>query len=487
MTLKPPSVSGASRVLDVTEMSLFSTFGGDQLDTGDRCECFSLNDLVLHVKSKFKDATSPPPALETKTYNECLAQWVLETILNHNRHDKLKLVVNQEVKGLRDIPDLYYSSCQRYDVTVYDREAKKVLLQVEVQSSMRQAVNKAIYGAADMIRFLRYSIVDFKKFVVFALPKAKEEGRDAKKRSAVKITIEWKDLRFYYQLQTISSVQDLCKEIEAIVGENERSIPVLPDRETVKSLPPYLVRLSEEELGIFGSNAKQCPSHFHVMIEVEDYMYKLVHESKETVVLLHLGRITDRQAVRHFIVPEFCQPHLFECLVKYSKLPYGLLDRLQAGKLLKTFVEKVDLALTELHNMGIAHSDVRLPNICFNHQYDAVLIDMERCCDAKKFPHIAVRLPSCMYTQPKNVDFFSGECMDYMQLGWLVAWVLSDKDENGKSDYHDRSWSTQIMDIRNDMFVKKLVCCGEYSRSDLDDSVIVVDNTGDLFSTLFLS
>ena len=247
------------------------------------------------------------------------------------------------------------------------------------------------------------------------------------------------------------------------------------------------MRLSEEELGIFGSNAKQHPSHFHVMIEAEDYMYKLVHESKERVVLFSLlqgilGRITDRQAVHHFIVPEFCQPHL----VKYSKLPYGPLDRLQATKFLKTFVEKVDLALTELHNMGIAHSDVHLPNICFNHQYDAVLIDMERCCDAKKFPDIAVHLQSCMYTQLKR-DFFSGERMDYMQLGWLVAWVLSDKDENGKSDYHDRSWSTQIVDIRNDTFVKKLVCCGEYSRSDLNGSFIVVDKSSDLFSTLFLS
>ena len=46
---------------------------------------------------------------------------------------------------------------------------------------------------------------------------------------------------------------------------------------------------------------------------------------------------------------------------------------------LRTYSEKVYEALKQLHSFGYVHGDVRLPNVCFNENFDAVLIDLERC------------------------------------------------------------------------------------------------------------
>ena len=80
---------------------------------------------------------------------------------------------------------------------IYSKDRLQLLLQVEVQSSpMEQAVSKAIRGAADILCLERCRKLDFKKFIVFALPKCTE-------KSAVKITVEWDKLHFFYELNVI--------------------------------------------------------------------------------------------------------------------------------------------------------------------------------------------------------------------------------------------------------------------------------------------
>ena len=42
------------------------------------------------------------------------------------------------------------------------------------------------------------------------------------------------------------------------------------------------------------------------------------------------------------------------------------------------FVKSVVAAVQELHGFGIAHNDIRLDNICFDENRQAVLIDLDR-------------------------------------------------------------------------------------------------------------
>lgn len=88
---------------------------------------------------------------------------------------------------------------------------------------------------------------------------------------------------------------------------------------------------------------------------------------------------------------------------------------------------------------------------------------------------------SCMYQFPDTADHgFNGKSSDYIQLGWLVAWVL-----HRSESYHERVWSELPSDLRSDPFIFDLIQKREYSQQNLNDSKIIVFDTAEDFSALF--
>ena len=118
----------------------------------------------------------------------------------------------------------------------------------------------------------------------------------------------------------------------------------------------------------------------------------------------------------------------------YCRLHFSPLLPAQAIKCLKSLVVGVKRALQDLHSTRYAHNDIRLPNICFDSSYEPVLIDLDYCYPIHK-QHLIFKasgINSCMYTCQ-----LPGGQTDYVQLGWLVAWIL---DSSG--DYHEHEWSS---------------------------------------------
>ena len=110
---------------------------------------------------------------------------------------------------------------------------------------------------------------------------------------------------------------------------------------------------------------------------------------------------------------------------------------------------KINAALEQLHQFGVVHNDVRLENICFSHKLDTVFIDLERCTPVENVHPLMGASCSCMYQFPDTADHgFNGKSSDYLQLGWLVAWVLHHSES-----YHERVWSELPSDLRSDLFI----------------------------------
>ena len=156
----------------------------------------------------------------------------------------------------------------------------------------------------------------------------------------------------------------------------------------------------------------------------------------------------------------------------------------EAGQCLEELITKIEVALNELHSYGFSHNDVRLPNVCCDNDYNAVLIDVDSCEDILVCPptlSTALTGESCMYTRPTTIraEEFTGEKMDYMQLGWLVVQVLT---QSPSHHYHEMKWEDQPARIREDLFVSDLVVCGEYSKEYLSHSSVTRVNTNLLSS-----
>ena len=464
--LKP--LSASVHTVDITEQPIFRGYGG--LNKADLNECYSLEDLVHSMNSK---GNSPKPEQGASRYNEKMAKWALDAFFTSKKL-KVHVVVDEEVPGLRRLHPLQYSSQKTADTTVYDVNRTQVLLQVEVQSSsMRETVIRSIHGAADILRLVRNNDVNFKEFIVFAFPKWGE------KKCAVKITVIWKNLHFTYQLQVLTTPSQLWGEIGHVVEKQLGEVPILPNPPSVN--PNFLMPLSSYDLGQFWPSATQLQSVYHIMIDDGSNVHKLVTQSSERNSLQDLTILVFERRLNphHFIVPAM---GAIRDVFTYPKVFYGPLNRIEARRCLRTLVMKIDDALTELHSIGLAHTDIRLPNICFNRAYDAILIDLDRCVFWNEYPAAAMSFEgiSCMYERPKTIaeEDFNGQHLDYIQLGWLVAWVLSED-----SDYHTREWMEQNQCITNDKFVSTLICYGMYDTSALDTSDVVIDT--DSFANVF--
>ena len=83
-----------------------------------------------------------------------------------------------------------------------------------------------------------------------------------------------------------------------------------------------------------------------------------------------------------------------------------------------------------------------------------------------------------MYDRPRGAgpDF----CLDFMQLGWLLAWVL-----HPQGNYHQRTWEDLPQSIRNDRFISDLINCGQYSQTKLLESTEIRDT--DMFESVLAS
>ena len=149
-------------------------------------------------------------------------------------------------------------------MNVYKQEQTKLLLQVEINSSpMRQTVNKAIRGAADLLRFLRNTAKAFNAMTVFVFPKTKHAV------CVGKVTVKWEHLRFRYQINWLTGVDEAWRVLENVIMENARAMPTLPSVDELDIEVP--LRLSPQDLldfgEQFGGSATQLNCPHHVMVE----------------------------------------------------------------------------------------------------------------------------------------------------------------------------------------------------------------------------
>ena len=467
---RQPSASASSQVVDISQLHMFlAQPGTEPFDTPKTL--YSLDELASHLGIE----GSFDRNLSIQKQNAQLATKCVEAACNKKFYiENDREVTNLEGLKISSLSSLVASSHERADVIVYDEQHKKLLLLIEVQSSpMVYSERKAVIGAANALRFLRNSDSSFEEFNSFVFPKKGE------KQSVMKVTVTWMNFHFRYNLKRLPNLEEVVKEIKSVIDIQSDRVPVLPHE-----VDPFWMCLSQDDIRQLSSKttAQVVPSFNHIIIDDSDTMYKLVYDKEEESALdrLYYRAASTSLNPCHFIVPEPGRgPHEF----KYSKVRYGPLTAEDAGKCLYTLLMKINTALEQLHRFGFAHNDVRLENICFSKELNAVLIDLERCTrlDIDSVHPLFGASSSCMYQFPRGADYsFTGRKSDYLQLGWLVTWVLHRSDS-----YHQREFDQLPEDLRNDPFILDLIQNGEYCQKKLNESRIIRRTTEDDFTALF--
>ena len=299
---------------------------------------------------------------------------------------------------------------QRPDIAVYrGGEPRCPLFLVEVESGkdFKATVYKALFGIVDLLRYFRLYDTNCTICEGFAFPKW------LSKIFVVKIKVEWNSLVFCYSFSLLSK------------DEVSRALVSTYDgvRLPIKGEPVvcYPVRLSDDDISLFHHNTRlgqiSCASAILLksrnkcfkfpILELENLRLRNVWATQKAFGTYERIISLDRQIIEG--LEFFTYP-----TVRYDPMTR---DQEYTLEVCQALYDKLDLA----------HCDVRLPNIAFNDNYHAVLIDLDRALSQGTVTKRIIS--SCMY----RCGWLASE-QDWMQLGWLIDWVLSPDC----GDYHGR-------------------------------------------------
>lgn len=162
-----------------------------------------------------------------------------------------------------------------------------------------------------------------------------------------------------------------------------------------------------------------------IILYNKDYFFKCYQSDMVDVKLIY-----EKCKGCQNVVETISGPYLR--LLKFPALLSPLANR-EAIRCLANFLELLKDALDALHALGLAHLDVRLPNVCFKshqEQFIAVLIDLDRAKSVSSMETLPYH--GDMYQKPSN---WTVAHLDWKQVGLFGKRI----------DLHDRKfWDSLI-------------------------------------------
>ena len=258
---RSPSASASSKVIDIRTLLLFAARNSEPFSYPPASyEHYDLDALAVSVGVQPKYVKSHA--------SDKLAQECVEAIFPGLRVCKEEEVVSPTGVKISALPAIVSSTHERAGVLLYSKDGKKLLTFIEVQSSpMLYTERKTILGAANVIRFLRSTDLDFTEFTAFAFP------NKSQKQCVIKITVVWEQLKFWYTMERIPNLKDVKKQLLDVVKEQINRVPELPDQVNTQ----YLIHLSTADLRVLSKSdaIKQIPSRHHIIAMDDSSVYKI--------------------------------------------------------------------------------------------------------------------------------------------------------------------------------------------------------------------
>lgn len=368
----------------------------------------------------------------------------LAQILRQTRLNQYKFKVKAKLAGLESLMPLYCSVPHLPDVQVFSSRVPGLpVVVVEVHSSLYGCtIEKCIMSVVEQLRLYRSYDTDITSCTGFAFPKCGTE-----KQCVVKVQVTWVDLYFSFALTCIRS-EDVHQSIRDAVS-GQRAPRSLSDQQC-----EFVVALSPADLTHFGQSAIQIRSTSAILVEERNTQmwYKCPINENEQHVCEKISMTFEGQrtsCVVKYTTEVMCRSVRY---VKYKALPHDPLNVTEAYKCLRNLLQELHEAIETYHEYGFAHQDIRLENVCFDANYKPVLIDLDRSLEVYEMPCDNYE-SSCMYRYRTDIAM-SVQQVDWMQLGWLAAWVVH-PDPTGS--YHSRNFEDLPEDLKTDPFLSTLI------------------------------
>ena len=423
---------------------------------------YSLNDIASELNLDAADLHDKLVGKGWKKTNDIIACECIWAICKRIPFP-LKVVADSELTGLNELSPIIASCKQRPDIAICFEDEDNVVFTGEVHSSpFSETITKACIGGVNFFRLLRAQGIDITDISTFSLPRCNYNT------CLTEITISFSDFLFSIQLTKYRDLHEGLSRLQEVITNQCKLL-------SAKSRNPidrHFIKLSNEECRALCGNEEytQIVSSTHIVVQTSNIVCKVLYADQERYSFCQyclILRELDRHPTDLIISPRTVTKRGKVVVYEYAKVKFSPMNVEYASKCLKALVKSIKAALDELHGLGFSHNDIRLPNICFDSKYQAVLIDLDRVTILSENFYMFYSQDSdssCMYRIPfSGSKPYDGRNTDYMQLGWLVAWVI---DHSGRQ--HNRKWETQEKKIKDNRFIYHLIHEGEYKDELLE-------------------
>ena len=190
----------------------------------------------------------------------------------------------------------------------------------------------------------------------------------------------------------------------------------------------------------------QLPSGESFVIQYGDKIYKLPIHIKEFTRLLDLfytyNNMDEIELPSKFIFPKDMMKRLDHLFFVFPACAYNPIDKTDARRIMRSvndrsrWLKGVVEAIEELHEHKMAHLDIRLANICYGHDWQPLLIDIDQSVNENQQDEDFFRSLSSSYGY-SDMYTIAGDAptiykLDFKQLAIMLLDLISD---SGMEEY----------------------------------------------------
>ena len=295
---------------------------------------------------------------------------------NHNLQVEMHPYFVFNGKSVDTLPLLYDTKLNKSDVGVKVQGTEETnLVTIEVNSSpMDFTIIKTIRGLIQLGRLVKAHGIHDQDLVGFALPKLNTKG------IAVKVNVKFDCVLMAFKVIVKPlKCSDFFAQLQSAIRNN---LTVLTKcKRSGACCTRFLICLSQDDMKHFGANPVQCYCNNGVLFEADSGGERRCFKKPRLVSSVY--NILKLSSHKLLITPELghniinYKIHISTDVLQYRKVTYNPLSYLEAEHCLHELLTQVYEICEMLSKDSLFHSDVRLPNICFDDEFRIVLIDFD--------------------------------------------------------------------------------------------------------------
>ena len=429
--------------------------------TRSRSSKFSLTDLTSHPLVSFSDPQIQKPPFcdlidicELELDDDCRPEKYLKIWMMKNFDLEEQFQFVHEYTKSDELTPLIVSDEMRIDVAVVDKDNSSIpLLLLEVDSNnYNDTVAHCAIALIFQLRYIRLYDQKVEEVSGFVFPNKKT------KEIISLITVHWDHFFFNIRWKYLK-LEETSPKIQEVLNKQSIFSQIIKNNDS----KDYFMGLSQKDLTLLqeilphGSSLEQVESAYSILVRDKCYYYKISPNVLERWALTGLTYLAwerqfpKSQSFSHLVLPTWIfRINTAIPIFQFEAQPHQPLSRDEAKKCLKDFIQQAVTALEELHKLGYAHRDVRLPNFCFSKHCEAMLIDFDRAT--------AIGSTSGFdrsYFHKPPVEKKDTEGLDFKQLGLVINAIVAPESEEEIVNGLEES---------SDPFLQELIVRGNYEK-----------------------